>query len=104
DWSSDVCSSDLTLQLPLFIAISVEVSRRVWGMNFIDKHNFTVVLTKLILGIYQDQPFFFSKFCPSVKQLISVFFQEGIVIKTHEIPFKDFSFCDILIVPFVSFG
>ena len=65
----------------VFIAVSVEIARRVGGVNFVNEVDGIASLAEFVLGIDQNQTAFSCDFGASFEELQGVFFQNGVVFR-----------------------
>ncbi len=94
----------LAFFLTFFVTFQIKIAGRIGGMNFIDKVNDAVLLTKFIFCINQDQPHFFGDFGAFFEDFQGVFFHQSIIFGRNNALAEDFFFRNIFIVAFGSFG
>ena len=93
----------LSLFKLLLISVGIEVAAAVRGMDFIDKINLTVALSKLILCVNEDKSLLLSDFLTACEELAGVVLHYCIVFCAYYALCDNLFFRDVHIVAFVRF-
>ena len=92
----------LALGLTLLITLGIEITRRVGGMDFVDKVNLAVTFAKFILGVDKDETLAGSHLCAALEELESILFELVIVLFRNKACPNDLLARDVLVVSLVS--
>ena len=94
----------LTLGEFLLVAVSIEITAGVGGVDFVDEIYLTVALAKLVFGIHEDQSALGGNLLATLEDLAGVFLHHGIVLCRYDTLSDDLLFRDVHVVPLVSLG
>ena len=88
----------------LLIAVGIEITAGVGGVNLVNEIDLTIALTEFIFGIYEDKSLLLGNLLTACEELAGIVFHHGIVFSAHNALGNDFLLRDVQVVTLVGFG
>ena len=87
-----------------FEAFCIEVARAIGGVNLVYEVDLTILFTKLVLSVYEDESHLFCNLATTSKEILCVLLKEGVVLFAYKSRAYNLLPRYVFIVPLIRLG